>query len=149
VSVTILKTEPKTSNHGLSPKQLIALPEILAGKSGIEVAKIVGVLPQTISEWLNHDAGFQKALATETESALAQARRKLAATVNDAVDTLADTVRTGSGSANRTKAAISVLDRAGLVAPSEVGNAAGLSPAVVALMAMLRAERHQEEKVSD
>jgi len=47
----------------LSIKQLQALPFLLDGMKQKDVAEIVGVAPETISDWLNKDQVFQEEFA--------------------------------------------------------------------------------------
>ena len=146
MSVTIVNIESKkTGDYDLNPRQAKALPLVLSGMSNVAVAEALGVNPCTVSEWINHSQNFKQALSAETDKVLDRARRKLAATVVDAVNTLADTVRTGSGSANRTKAAITVLDKAGLVGPTEGVVPGTLDPAVTALANLIHQRRAEKE----
>ena len=145
MTVTIVNIESKRiGDYDLNPRQAKALPLVLSGMSNKDVATAVQVNVCTVSDWINHHAGFKQALSAETDRTLDRARRKLAATVVDAVDTLADTVRTGSGSANRTKAAIVVLDKAGVVGPTEGIVPGTIDPQVAALANLIHQRRAEE-----
>ena len=144
MGVTILQT--RATAEGLNLKQLKALPLILAGMSGKAVAEEVGVLPQTVSHWLHHSPPFMNALATEKEASLDRARRLLAANAVQAAETLIATSKSGSGSANTTKASQLILDRVGIVGPTEGGlNAAGVDPQTQALVTLILARRAEKD----
>lgn len=149
MALSIVKSEPTKADaktYDLHPRQVRAVSLLVSGLSNKKVAEEIGVTDWTVSQWLNNNQEFIRAVKNETESITALARRKLAATVVDAVDTLADTVKTGSGSANRTKAAITILDKAGIVGPAEGGlAAAGIDPQVAALANLIHARRAAEQ----
>ena len=149
MGVVILKTEPSSANakkYDLTPRQAKALPLIVSGLSNKKVAEETGVTDWTVSQWICNNQEFIRAVKAETEAVTALARRKLAATVVDAVNTLAETVKTGNGSANRTKAAITVLDKAGIIGPAEGGlSAAGVDAQTQALVTLIQARRAEKD----
>lgn len=151
MSVTYLKTEPvKSGGYDLSPKQVQALSLIVSGVSHKDVASEVNCNVWTISNWVNHDQKFQRAIKAETDKLLDAARQKIAASADRAVEKLITTVDSQAPSANTTKAAQILLDRAGIVATTEDGTAVGgLNPTVAALMTMFRDERLQAQKDND
>lgn len=126
-----------------------ALPLIVSGMSNKAVAEELGCSPWTISHWTCQVPAFQQAVKAELEIVTNRARRLLSANAVQAAKTLIATSKTGSGSANTTKASQLILDRAGIVATTEDGTAVGgISPAVAALMNMFKQER-EEKKSND
>ena len=116
-----------------------ALPLVVSGKSGVDVAKDVGVSAVTISHWLNHDQEFQRAMKAETEAVQEYARRILQAGAADAARTLVVTAISGQSSANKTKAAQLVLERAGVI--DDPLTVSGISPETAALVALIQQRR--------
>ena len=55
-------TEPDSETLTVSPKQDQAIALLITGKTVTEVAEVVEVRRQTVSEWLHHHPGFQAAL---------------------------------------------------------------------------------------
>ena len=51
--------------YGLSQKQILAIPLIVAGLTDEEVAESVGVTRQTENKWKNHDLEFKDFLDYE------------------------------------------------------------------------------------
>lgn len=49
----------KPNKMSLTPRQEIAMSEILAGKTDRETAKVVGVSRETVSKWRHHSPVFQ------------------------------------------------------------------------------------------
>lgn len=146
VSVVILKTEPNLRGYKLNPRQMKALPLIVAGKSGVDVAEAVGVSPVTVSHWLNHDQEFMRAMKAETEAGQEYARRILQAGAADAAKTLVVTATTGQNSANKTKAAQLVLERAGVI--DDPLTVSGMDPQTAALVALIQ-QRRAEKQLDD
>ena len=140
MTVTIVKLEPKKiGTYDLNQKQLQALPLFVAGKSGVEIAKIVGVNQATISGWINQHTEFQRALKIETEAVQDFARRILQAGAAKAARTLVETASSGQNSANKTKAAQLVLERAGVI--DDPLTVSGVSPETAALVALIQQRR--------
>jgi hypothetical protein len=80
-----------TDKPQLSPKQQLALQNLLAGRTKSQTAAAVGVTPRTLSRWLAHPA-FHAALTDTTDQALANAAHRLADTLDDAVAILAEVI---------------------------------------------------------
>ena len=55
-------TKPDTPDWTLTPQQETAVDLLASGKTVTDTAAAVEVTRQTVSEWLNHHAGFQAAL---------------------------------------------------------------------------------------
>ena len=55
-------TQPDTETLTVSPKQDQAIALLLTGKTVTEVAEVVEVSRQTVSEWVHHHPGFQATL---------------------------------------------------------------------------------------
>lgn len=150
MAVSIVKIQSaancKSLGYTLTPKQALALPLVLAGKAGKDIAEEVGVMPSTVSDWINHNTEFKKALAAERDAALDRARKILEAGAVDAAHTLVDTTKGGKGSANKTKAAITVLDKAGVIGPGEgYPDSVGIDPQTQALVALIQQRRAKKE----
>ena len=57
---------PQNNDYcGLSQKQILAIPLIVAGLTDEEVAESVGVTHQTVNKWKNHDLEFKDFLDYE------------------------------------------------------------------------------------
>ncbi|MCI0580502.1 MAG: hypothetical protein L0332_23425 [Chloroflexi bacterium] len=78
-----------STKRDLSPKQRQAIQSLLAGRTKSQTAAGVGVTRRTLSRWLA-DPTFRAALSAATDDALANAARRLAAALDDAVAVLAE-----------------------------------------------------------
>lgn len=102
------------TSDALTERQHVALRCLVAGESKGDAAKAAGVHPSTLSRWLRLDA-FSDALAGERFSATAHARMRLALSMTEAVDVLAEIASDPTASASaRLRAACAILDRGGL-----------------------------------
>jgi hypothetical protein len=99
----------------LTPVQLQSLPLLVSGQPAKDVAATVGVTPQTVSQWLNHDQEFRHALWLFKNDALDAARSQLQVAAIEAVAEVRKLVREGSTEQIRLKAAQIALDGLGLV----------------------------------
>jgi DNA-binding CsgD family transcriptional regulator len=52
----------------ITPKQCQAIPLLASGMTGKKVAISINCNPATVSQWINHDNQFQKALDDFSES---------------------------------------------------------------------------------
>ncbi len=146
MGVVILKAEPKSvGEYDLNPRQSLALPLVVSGKSNVAIAAEIGVNVMTVSEWTNHHPEFKRAVKAETDKVLDASRQKIAAASIRAVDKLITTIDTQAPSANVTKAAQLLLDRAGITNPAEVAlSASGIDPQVAALANLIHQRRAAE-----
>lgn len=106
----------------LTPSQLQSLPLLATGEPAKDVAAQVGVTPQTISLWLNHDQEFRHALWLFKKDALDAVRSELQLAAIEAVAVVRKLLKDGSTEQTRLKAAQLVLDRVDL-AGRHPGNA--------------------------
>lgn len=106
----------------LTTAQIKSLPLLSAGEPATQVAAAIGVTPQTISLWLNHDQEFRHALWLFKKDALDAARSVLQLAAIEAVAVVRKLLKEGSTEQTRLKAAQLVLDRLGLADPHP-GNA--------------------------
>jgi hypothetical protein len=98
----------------LTPAQLQSLPLLASGQPAKEVASKVGVTPQTVSLWLNHDQEFRHALWLFKKDALDAARSQMQIAAIEAVAVVRRLLHEGSTEHIRLKAAQIALDRLGL-----------------------------------
>ena len=56
--------------NNLTAKQQKAIPLLAAGESGKSVAIAIKCNPATISQWLNHDSDFNRALHVYSQAAI-------------------------------------------------------------------------------
>jgi hypothetical protein len=94
----------------LSPQQINSLPMLAAGDPAKLVAEKIGITPQTISLWLNHDADFRHALLLLKKDALDAARSQLRIASIEAVAVVRKLIREGSTEQIQLKAAQLALD---------------------------------------
>jgi hypothetical protein len=94
----------------ITAKQTNALPLLASGLSGAETAKIVGVKPSTVSEWLNHCPAFMDALDVLRDAGMRQAMGQLQGTLSTAVDELRRILTTSKTDAVRLKAAQFIIE---------------------------------------
>lgn len=99
----------------LSVPQIDALTLLAGGESAKDAAAKVGVTPQTISVWLNHDEDFRHALWLLKKESLDVARSQLQLAATEAVAVVRKLLQAGSSDQTRLKAAELLLDRLGLV----------------------------------
>jgi hypothetical protein len=99
----------------LSAAQLQSLPLLATGEPAKDVAAKVGVAPQTISLWLNHDDDFRQAYWLFRRDALEAARCQLQVAAIEAVTEVRRLVRSGSTEQVRLKAAQVALTGLGLM----------------------------------
>ena len=97
----------------INAKQQKAIILIASGKSKGEAADAVGVTPQTISDWF-HNAHFCAALNRLQRDQLEAARTELQAMAKDAVKALSDVMQNADSYETRRRAALDVLEIAGL-----------------------------------
>jgi hypothetical protein len=95
----------------LSPQQINSLPMLAAGESAKFVAEKIGVTPQTISLWLNHDPDFRLGLWLFKNDALDAALSQLQTLAIEAVFVVRKLLLEGSTEQIRLKAAQLVIDR--------------------------------------
>lgn len=98
----------------LTTKQRQALPMLATGKSGNEVAVVLGLHVATVSKWLNHNDRFQRALADLRRTALRATEEQLELTAQQAVSTIRELLLGAESEAVRFKAACYVLDVIGI-----------------------------------
>ena len=94
----------------LTPKQSKALPLLASGMTGVETAKIVGVKPSTVSEWLHHCPPFSAELDRLRDQITNDSVGQLQASVALAADQVRHIITRGKSEALRLRAAEYVLD---------------------------------------
>lgn len=89
----------------LTPKQLIALAEIIKGKTDEETARAAGVHRATVSEWKNHDPLFiqelHKQLNAIHRAAIAPFADRLRELADSSLDTILRAVKNGDTTSAR------------------------------------------------
>lgn len=92
----------------LTPKQIEAAHSLVAGRSGKETAKSVGVQPETISRWKNEPQfiAYMNLLKQEGLDGMVDQMRRLG---TDALSTLLDVMRNSKSDRARMKAVEIVL----------------------------------------
>ena len=108
--------------NSITPKQLQALPLLVTGMSGVEVAKAVGVKPSTVSGWLHHCPGFMAELDQCREQVIREAMDQLGGTLTTAVRELHHVMTKSKNDALRLKAATFVIEHFGLPKASPSGS---------------------------
>ena len=101
----------------LPPAQIAALDALLVGKTATDAAAAAGICRRTLYNWLGKDFRFQAALnrgRRHVRQALACRAEQLAA---EAAECVAAAVRQGD-----VKAALEILKRANVFAPSKIGS---------------------------
>ncbi len=112
-----MKTKQKAEEvdlKDLTPKQIQALPLLVAGKTGAQVAKELNVDPATISQWLNHDPDFVETLDSLRWESLRTAQAELESTATEAVIELRKLVKDARSEQVRLRAAEFILTAIGL-----------------------------------
>ena len=99
----------------LTPQQIVSLPPLAAGELAKDVAVRIGVSPQTVSQWINHDQNFRHALWSIRKATLDSARAQLQLAATEAVGVIRNLLHQGKSEQTRLKAAQLLLDRLGLV----------------------------------
>lgn len=99
---------------GLTPKQLRALPLLVAGQTGVQVADALKMNPATISQWLNHDPDFVEAVDKLRWESLRIAQAELESIATEAVTELRKLVKDAKSEQVRLRAAEFVLTAIGL-----------------------------------
>ncbi|MBL4849110.1 MAG: transposase [Planctomycetes bacterium] len=113
----------------LDPKREVALTVLLAGGSVSEAAAAAKVARETCSRWLNHDSGFQAALAERQQERRRTHERLIAGLVGEAAQTLQDVMGDASAPPSaRVSAAKTVL---GLALPRAIEVTAEVKASVV------------------
>ncbi|MBK8889513.1 MAG: helix-turn-helix domain-containing protein [Dechloromonas sp.] len=115
-------------------KQTRALPLLASGLSGAETAKIVGVKPSTVSQWLNHCPDFMESLEELRGAGMRQAMGQLQGTLTEAVDELRRILTTSKTDAVRLKAAQFIIEAYGI---TKERNQAHLDPVSRAELAVV------------
>lgn len=128
----------------LKPKQVLAASLIAQGRRCKEVAEIVGVTPQTISEWKKYPS-FEALVNTIKLEALEGARAQLQSLAHDAVATLEKVMLQGSSDALRLKAVEIILSHVGLTHGTTTLWRWGVGPISATDVAQERASAEQEK----
>lgn len=115
---------PETGEALLTQAQSAALPLLAAGAMKKDAAAAAGVVPQTVSAWLQ-EPHFSTALKTERERLAGLAAERLKEATGVAVETVIKLMESGSES-TRLKAATYVLDRVVLLAADDSVGAASV-----------------------
>lgn len=76
--------------NSLTAKQQKAIPLLAAGESGKSVAVAIKCNPATISQWLNHDPDFNRALHVYSKASIYRAQLQLDSLAVTAVNELRD-----------------------------------------------------------
>lgn len=93
----------------LTTKQLLALPILASGATGVECSKLVGVKASTVSEWVNHCPTFVAELDRLREQVTKESLGQLQASVAMAVGEVRRIITKGESEAVRLKAAEFVI----------------------------------------
>lgn len=96
--------------NNLTPKQVKAIPLMAQGKLGVDVAKEIGVTPQTISEWKKSEV-FNKAVDSFRSNSLKEAEKVLSSLSLKSVNVLGEILETSSNDSIRLKVAIFIIDK--------------------------------------
>lgn len=102
---------------GISPKQVKAIPLIVSGIKSQEVAKEIGVTPQTISEWQKNPE-FVVMLNKAKKEILDAALDELRGGARDAANCLTDLANNAENEEVRRKSALNILELTGIKDPS-------------------------------
>lgn len=78
-----------TTKNDITDSQQAAITALLAGQTTEQAAQAAGVVRQTVSEWRNHDQGFQLAYHSQRRELLQTTLDALRAAGRQAVATLA------------------------------------------------------------
>lgn len=98
----------------LTPKQRHAIPLLASGATGKNVASALKCNPATVSQWINHDRQFQKALDAFSEGSLHLAQVQLESLVLIAIEELAGLLANAKSEQVRLKAIELILSNLGL-----------------------------------
>ncbi|MCH7645339.1 MAG: hypothetical protein IH974_10950 [Myxococcales bacterium] len=83
-------------SNALTSKQIKAAGLLASGKTAVEVAKSIGVTPETISHWKNYNPNFQALLNRFNEEAVDATIRAMRDLGSKAIARLGDLVENGS-----------------------------------------------------
>ena len=114
-------------SSNLSPQQVKAITLLAMGKSSKEVAKDLGVSPQSVCKW-RKSPHFQAQLNTLKWEALNSARDLLRAAAKDAVVGLVDTAKNSKSDETKRKACRDIIELVGLSDPKSKLYGWGLGP---------------------
>ena len=98
----------------LTPKQQKAIPLLAAGESGKSVAVAIKCNPATISEWLNHDSDFNRALHVYSQVSICRAQLQLDSLAVTAIHELRDLLLNARSEQVKLKAIELVMNAIGL-----------------------------------
>ena len=104
----------QTYFQNLTPKQKKAIPLLAAGESGKEVASAIKCNPATVSQWLNHDSGFNQALHIYSQVSIYKAQLQLDSLAVTAITELRDLMLNARSEQVRLKAIELVINSIGL-----------------------------------
>jgi len=102
-------TKGDASKWELTPQQAAAVDLLAAGRTVSETAEAVGVVRQTVSEWLNQHDGFRAAVNQRRHELWAAVTDRLRSLVPKALDVLEEGLTAGN-----VQAALGLLKAAGL-----------------------------------
>lgn len=100
--------------QSLTPKQRQAIPLLAAGESGKAVARAINCNPATVSQWLNHDSGFNQALRVFSQISIYKAQLQLDSLAADAITELRDLILNARSEQVRLRAIELVMNAVGL-----------------------------------
>lgn len=86
-------TENGLSSGHLTTPQRKALQALADGATKDQAATLAGRTERTINRWIADDSAFNNALKASTDASVMNASRRLAALLDEAIDTLADILR--------------------------------------------------------
>lgn len=98
----------------ITGKMRKALPLLVSGMAGKDVAASIGVQESTVSHWINHCPQFATELDRLREQASSQAVSQLSSSVALAADTIRQILITGKTEAAKLKAAEYIINNFGL-----------------------------------
>ncbi len=102
-------TNGDASKGELTPQQAAAVDLLAAGHTVTETAEAVGVVRQTVSEWLHQHDGFRAAVNQRRQELWAAVTDRLRSLVPKALDVLEEGLTSGS-----VQAALGLLKASGL-----------------------------------
>ena len=103
-------TNGDTRRWNLTPQQAAAIDLLAAGRTVSETAQGVGVVRQTVSEWLHHHHGFRAEVDRRRQELWEAATDRLRALMPKAVDVIAGELE----GENPLQAAVHILKACGL-----------------------------------
>lgn len=125
----------------LTPDQIKAVPHFLAGKKGTEIAKAVGVTPQTICAWKKNPE-FYAYINRLHQEHLDEARDKMRALSLKAIQTMERILDESDNDEIRRKTAMNILELNGFSDPYDGKYGWGIGPQSAEQIEMEEQKKH-------